>query len=126
MTSNETTQASAYKTGEYAITKQDLTKAALSVGALGMEFSWTYANQMGLAFGMMVKKMLKKIYHDDPEGYAAALERHTAFFNITVCLAPFVGGIAMSMEERIAKGEMPPESVNDIKAALIRPALRHR
>ena len=102
MTSNETTQASAYKTGEYAITKQDLTKAALSIGALGMEFSWTYANQMGLAFGMMVKKMLKKIYHDDPEGYAAALERHTAFFNITVCLAPFVG-------------------VNDIKAALMGP-----
>ena len=97
MTSNETTQ-SAYKTGEYAITKQDLTKAALSVGALGMEFSWTYANQMGLAFGMMVKNMLKKIYHNDPQGYAAALERHTAFFNITVCLAPFVGGIAMSME----------------------------
>ena len=71
MTSNETAQASAYKTGEYAITKQDLTKAALSIGALGMEFSWTYANQMGLAFGMMVKKMLKKIYHDDPSGYAA-------------------------------------------------------
>jgi len=121
MTSNETTQASAYKTGENAITKQDLTKAALSIGALGMEFSWTYANQMGLAFGMMVKKMLKKIYHDNPSGYAAALERHTAFFNITVCLAPFVGGIAMSMEERIAKGEMPPESVNDIKAALMGP-----
>ena len=120
MTSNETTQ-SAYKTGEYAITKQDLTKAALSVGALGMEFSWTYANQMGLAFGMMVKNMLKKIYHNDPQGYAAALERHTAFFNITVCLAPFVGGIAMSMEERIAKGEMPAESVNDIKAALMGP-----
>lgn len=59
MTSNETAQG-AYKTGEYAITKQDLTKAALSIGALGMEFSWTYANQMGLAFGMMVKKMLKR------------------------------------------------------------------
>lgn len=27
----------------------------------------------------------------------------------------------MSMEERIAKGEMPPESVNDIKAALMGP-----
>ena len=120
MTSNETAQG-AYKTGEYAITKQDLTRASLSIGALGMEFSWTYANQMGLAFGMMVKKMLKKIYHDDPQGYAAALERHTAFFNITVCLAPFVGGIAMSMEERIAKGELPPESVNDIKAALMGP-----
>ena len=27
----------------------------------------------------------------------------------------------MSMEERIAKGEMPAESVNDIKAALMGP-----
>lgn len=119
MTSNES--KSVYKTGEHAITKDDLVKSALNIGALGMEFSWTYVNQMGLAFGLMVKKMLKKIWHDDPAGYAAALERHTAFFNITVALAPFVGGIAMSMEERIKAGELPPESVNDVKAALMGP-----
>lgn len=119
MTSNE--NKSVYKTGEHAITKDDLIKSSLNIGALGMEFSWTYVNQMGLAFGLMVKKMLKKIWHDDPEGYAAALERHTAFFNITVALAPFVGGIAMSMEERIKAGELPPESVNDVKAALMGP-----
>ena len=106
MTSNETTQ-SAYKTGEYAITKQDLTKAALSVGALGMEFSWTYANQMGLAFGMMVKNMLKKIYHNDPQGYAAALERHTAFFNITVCLAPFVGASRCPWRSALPRARCP-------------------
>lgn len=119
MTSNES--KSVYKTGEHAITKDDLVKSALNIGALGMEFSWTYVNQMGLAFGLMVKKMLKKIWHDDPAGYAAALERQTAFFNITVALAPFVGGIAMSMEERIKAGELPPESVNDVKAALMGP-----
>lgn len=119
MTSNET--KSVYKSGVNAITKDDLVKSALNIGALGMEFSWTYVNQMGLAFGLMVKKMLKKIWHDDPAGYAAALERHTAFFNITVALAPFVGGIAMSMEERIKAGELPPESVNDVKAALMGP-----
>lgn len=119
MTSNET--KSVYKSGENAITKDDLVRSALNIGALGMEFSWTYVNQMGLAFGLMVKKMLKKIWHDDPAGYAAALERHTAFFNITVALAPFVGGIAMSMEERIKAGELPPESVNDVKAALMGP-----
>ena len=106
---------------ENKITRSDLVKSAVNTGALGMEFSWTYVNQMGLAFGLMVKKMLKKIWHDDPAGYAAALERHTAFFNITVALAPFVGGIAMSMEERIKAGELPPESVNDVKAALMGP-----
>lgn len=106
---------------EYAITHQDLVRSALSVGSLGMEFSWTYANQMGIAFGLMIMKMLKKIYHDDPEGYAKALERHVAFFNITVQIAPFVGGIAISMEEKIAKGELEPESVNEVKAALMGP-----
>lgn len=88
----------------YAITKSDLIRMSLNVGSLGVEYSWTYANQMGLAFGVMMDKILKKIYHDDPEGYAAALERHTSFFNITVQFAPFVGGIAASMEEKIARG----------------------
>ena len=74
---------------------------------------------MGLVFGLMVKKMLKKIWHDDPAGYTAALERHAAFVNITVMLASFVGGIAMSMEERIKAGELPPEFVNDVKAVLM-------
>lgn len=106
---------------EGVITKSDLIKSSLNVGSLGMEISWTYANQMGLAFCVMVDKMLRKIYAGDPEGYAAALERHSAFFNITVQLAPFVGGIAMSMEERIARGEIPAESVNNVKAALMGP-----
>lgn len=105
----------------YAITKRDLTRMSLNVGSLGVEYSWTYANQMGLAFGVMMDKILKKIYHDDPEGYAQALVRHTSFFNITVQFAPFVAGIAASMEEKIAKNEIPAESVNDVKAALMGP-----
>ncbi|WP_418722606.1 PTS system mannose/fructose/sorbose family transporter subunit IID [Enorma sp.] len=104
-----------------AITKSDLTRMSLNIGSMGLEISWTYANQMGLAFGVMMDHILKKIYHSDPEGYAKALERHTAFFNITVQLAPFVGGIVASMEEKIAKGEIPPSSVNEVKAALMGP-----
>ena len=106
---------------ENVITEKDLVKSSLNVGALGMEYSWTYYKQMNLAFCLMVDNMLKKIYKDDPEGYAKALERHVAFFNITVQFAPFVGGIAMSMEEKIAKGEMEPESVNNVKSALMGP-----
>jgi len=106
---------------QYAITKKDLTEMALNDGSLGMEFSWTYYKQMNLAFAVMMGKVLKKVYHDDPEGYAAALGRHAAFFNITVQFAPFVGGIALSMEERIKRGEIEPETVNDVKAALMGP-----
>lgn len=103
------------------ITKSDLIKSSLNVGALGMEFSWTYYKQMNIAFCLMVANILKKIYAGRPDDYNAALHRHAAFFNITVQFAPFVGGIAMAMEEKVARGEIEPESVNDVKAALMGP-----
>ncbi len=106
---------------QYKITKSDLIKSSLNVGSLGMEFSWTYYKQMNLAFCLMIAKMLKKIYHDRPEDYNKAIARHLAFFNITVQFAPFVGGVAVAMEEKVARGEIEPESVNDVKAALMGP-----
>ena len=106
---------------ENKITRSDLIKSAVNTGALGMEFSWTYYKQMNIAFCLMVANMLKKIYAGRPDDYAEALHRHCAFFNITVQFAPFVGGIAMAMEEKVARGEIEPESVNDVKAALMGP-----
>ena len=91
---------------ENKITRSDLVKSAVNVGALGMEFSWTYYKQMNIAFCLMVANMLKKIYAGRPDDYAEALHRHCAFFNITVQFAPFVGGIAMAMEEKVARGEI--------------------
>ena len=89
-----------------AITKSDLTRMAVNPGALGMEYSWNYPKQMSIPFCLMLNPLLKKIYRDDPEGYAAALTRHLEFFNITMYFAPFVGGVVASMEERVAKGEI--------------------
>lgn len=106
---------------EKMFTKKDMTKMAVNAGALGMEYSWNYPRQMHLAFCMMIEKCLRKIYKDDPEGYAAALTRHVAFFNITPQLAPFVGGIAVSMEEKVATGELEGTAVDSIKAALMGP-----
>ena len=98
MTSNETAVKAAPATDDqYKITKSDLIKTSLNIGSLGMEFSWTYYKQMNIAFCLMLAKMLKKIYHDNPEGYR------------------------QSMEERIARGEADPESVNEVKAALMGP-----
>lgn len=106
---------------EKMFTKKDMTKMAVNAGALGMEYSWNYPRQMHLAFCMMIEKCLRKIYKDDPEGYAAALTRHVAFFNITPQLAPFVGGIAVSMEEKVATGELDGTAVDSVKAALMGP-----
>lgn len=109
------------KDNERLITKKDMIKMSCNQGALGMEYSWNYPRQMHLAFCMMINSCLKKIYKDDPEGYAAALTRHVGFFNITPQLAPFVGGIAVSMEERVAKGEIDGSAVDSVKAALMGP-----
>lgn len=106
---------------EKMFTKKDMTKMAVNAGALGMEYSWNYPRQMHLAFCMMIEKCLRKIYKDDPEGYAAALTRHVAFFNVTPQLAPFVGGIVVSMEEKVATGELEGAAVDSVKAALMGP-----
>lgn len=106
---------------EKMFTNKDMTKMAVNAGALGMEYSWNYPRQMHLAFCMMIEKCLRKIYKDDPEGYAAALTRHVAFFNFTPQLAPFVGGIAVSMEEKVATGDLDGSAVDSVKAALMGP-----
>ena len=102
------------------ITKSDLTRMAVNPGAPdGVRRN--YPKQMSIPFCMMLTPLLKKIYRDDPEGYAAALTRHLEFFNITMYFAPFVGGVVASMEERVAKGEMEPETISSVKAALMGP-----
>lgn len=104
-----------------SISKKDLTRMAVNPGALGMEYSWNYPKQMSVPFCLMLNPLLKKIYKDDPKGYSEALQRHLEFFNITMYFAPFVGGVVASMEERVAKGEMAPEAINQVKAALMGP-----
>ena len=58
---------------------------------------------------------------DKEEDRIDAMQRHLEFFNITMYFAPFVGGVVASMEERVAKGEMAPEAINQVKAALMGP-----
>lgn len=109
------------KNNKSVITKSDITKLAFNTGSMGMEFSWNYERQMHLAFALMVEKSLKKIYKDNKEGYAEALVRHVEFFNITPQLAPFVGGIVVSMEEKHAEGEVDAAAISSIKTALMGP-----
>ena len=103
------------------ITKNDITKMAFNVGSMGMEFSWNYERQMHLAFALMMENNLKKIYHSDPIAYTEALVRHTEFFNITPQIAPFVGGVVTSMEEKHATGVVDSTAISAIKTALMGP-----
>ncbi|MFM1524174.1 MULTISPECIES: PTS system mannose/fructose/sorbose family transporter subunit IID [Helcococcus] len=108
-------------TSNKVLTNKDIVKMSLNEGSLGMEFSWNYERQMNVAFCMMMEPALKKIYHDDPEGYKEALERHLEFFNITPQFAPFVGGVVASMEEAAKAGEVDVSAISSIKASLMGP-----
>lgn len=103
------------------ITRGDLIRSSVNIGSLGVEFSWNYPRQMHIGFCLMIEKMLSKIYEGNPEGYKAALARHLEFFNITDCLNPFVGGVVVSMEERVARGEIDGQAVTDVRTALMGP-----
>ncbi|WP_413527605.1 PTS system mannose/fructose/sorbose family transporter subunit IID [Marinilactibacillus psychrotolerans] len=103
------------------VTKKSLNRMCFNVGSLGMEWSWNYPRQMHLAFCLMIEPSLRKIYKDNPQGYKDSLVRHVGFFNITPQLAPFVGGIVLSMEEQVNDGIVDGDDVNNVKAALMGP-----
>ncbi len=103
------------------VTKKSLTRMCFNVGTLGMEWSETYPRAMCLATTLMLEPHLRKIYADDHKGYSEALQRHMVFFNITPQIAPFVGGIVLSMEEQVHEGRMEGDAINNVKAALMGP-----
>lgn len=102
------------------ITKKDLRK--MFWRSLPMEFSWHYERQMHMGFAFMIGPLLKKIYKNDPKGLSEAIQRHMEFFNCTVHVTPFIGGITVAMEEMNAtQDDFDSSSINAVKAALMGP-----
>lgn len=102
------------------ITKKDLRK--IFWRSLPMEFSWHYERQMHMGFEFMMIPALKKIYKDDPEKYKEALQRNLEFFNCSMYVTTFIGGIVASMEEMNAKqDDFDPTSISTMKVALMGP-----
>lgn len=102
------------------LTNKDINKMVLH--GLTMEWGWTYERQMNLAYFDMVRHGLIKIYEGQPEKLQEAMARNVEFFNITPQLAPFVGGLALSMEEQNANtDDFDTKSITAIKSALMGP-----
>ena len=106
------------QTGE--LTKKDL--RSIFWRSLPMEFSWHYERQMHMGFEFMMIPVLRKIYRNDPEKLKSALVRHLEFFNCSMYLIPFIGGIVAAMEEMNAKDDDFDESaISTMKVALMGP-----
>ncbi len=65
---------------------------------------------------------LKKIYGDDKEGLAEALERHMQLFNTQLNWGCIIGGAVVAMEEEKALGkDVPGELITNFKTGLMGP-----
>ncbi len=81
-----------------------------------------WVRMQGCTLPWILQPILRKIYKDDDQ-YWAAMKRHSVFFNTTPQMAPFILGLATSMEEENAKnpGDFEPESINGVKVSLMGP-----
>ena len=103
------------------ISKEPLTKKELN--SLFFRFvQWNapgfdYVYYMGKSWPWWLKPMFKKYY--DKEGYSAALSRHFDFYNTENTTGALVYGVVVGLEEqRALTGEVPAETIKDIKVSL--------
>ena len=102
------------------LTKKDLDRMAWR--SMTYDYCWHYERGGNMGYSTMIGGVLKKIYKGQPEKYKEALKRNLEFFNITAMFAPFVGGVAASMEEQNAKTEgFDTGTISAIKTALMGP-----
>lgn len=82
-----------------------------------------WVRQQGLDVVWILQPMLRRIYKNDDDAYWQAMKRHTVFFNTTPQMAPFIFGLALSMEEENAKNgrEFDAKAINGIKIGLMGP-----
>lgn len=87
-----------------------------------LESCFNMVRLQGLGFGYAMIPMLEYYYKDDPEGFKAALNRHTQFFNTSPNVVTFNLGVAAAMEKEAAVNpDFDPAAINAVKTALLGP-----
>jgi PTS system mannose-specific IID component len=85
-----------------------------------LQASWNPQGMQNLGLVYALYPALKRLY-PDAASQDAAVRRHLAFFNTHPYVAAAIVGGVIHHEEKIARGEEPPERVNAFKAALMGP-----
>lgn len=105
---------------EKKVSKKDL--RGMFWRSLTLEASWNFERQQNMGYSYSMNKVLDKLY-PEKEKRREALTRHMAFFNCSSPLSTIVMGITTAMEEENANNpdNFDPESINNMKAALMGP-----
>jgi len=82
-----------------------------------LQASWNPRGMQNIGFADAIAPALAELY-PDPAVRAQAAARHLEFFNCHPYLAAAILGGAVRLEERVASGEAPPQTVSSFKSAL--------
>jgi len=93
------------------------TLARVFLRSLFLQAAWNPRGMQNLGFAHAITPALRELYPDPPE-CAKAVARHLEFFNCQPYMAAAILGGAVRLEERVASGEAPPETVSSFKRAL--------
>jgi mannose PTS system EIID component len=88
--------------------------------SLFLQASWNPQGMQNLGLAYAVFPALQKLY-PDPQKLSEALARHLAFFNTHPYVGAAIVGGVLHHEAKIARGEEPPATVDNFKAALMGP-----
>jgi PTS system mannose-specific IID component len=94
-----------------------LVLARVFVRSLFLQAAWNPQGMQNLGFGYAMGPALRALYPDRARR-AQAASRHLEFFNCHPYLAAAIVGAALHVEEQVARGELPPEKVTQLKKAL--------
>jgi PTS system mannose-specific IID component len=88
--------------------------------SLSLQASWNPKGMQNLGLAYAVFPALEQLY-PDRKAQEAAVQRHLVFFNTHPYVAAAIVGGVLYHEQRIARGEEPPDKVVAFKAALMGP-----
>lgn len=104
-------------------TAPTLSKAVLGrvlLRSLALQASWNPKGMQNLGLAYALFPALEQLY-PEKQALEAAVQRHLVFFNTHPYVAAAIVGGVLYHEQRIARGEEPPDKVVAFKAALMGP-----
>ena len=102
------------------ITKSDLRK--VFTRSCTLDSAWNYERQQNLMYCYAMIPILKRLYGDDKEQMAQALQRHLEFMSCTPHIVTLLMGITGAMEEENERNEsFDPASISAVKTSLMGP-----
>ncbi len=94
-----------------------VTGTRLLLRSLIVQGSWNYRTMQGAGLGFALVPVLRRLYGGDDEAFAAALRRHTRFFNAH----PYLSTVAIAALARMEAAGQQPDHIERFRKALVSP-----